>query len=144
MFFIILVEVEYDQFGQRHLFLECLVHGSCDHFFLASLSFDQLNHLFSLVFVFLWCSHLFFFFFCSQKYKNTKKKLWNRVLINLGPVSNCPFSDCLVGFVHVFFLVCPCLKFFMSCNIFTLAQKWGIFPLAFLPAFSVVSHLLVD
>lgn len=76
--------------------------------FLACFSCVQLNHLISLV---SFCDphsfFLLFFFFCSQKYN---KKLWNWVLINLGPVSNCPFSACLCGFVHVCQFVCPCLR----------------------------------
>lgn len=75
--------------------------------FLACLSYVQLNHLISLV---SFCDPhtlFLFFFFCSQK---NNKKLWNWVLINLGPVSNCPFSACLYGFVHVCQFVCPCLR----------------------------------
>lgn len=75
--------------------------------FLACFSYVQLNHLISLV---SFCDPhtlFLFFFFCSQKYN---KKLWNWVLINLGPVSNCPFSACLYGFVHVCQFVCPCLR----------------------------------
>lgn len=72
---------------------------------------------------FPWSSHLFlFFFFCSQNYN---KKLWNWVLINIGPVSNCLFSACLYGFVHVCQLVCLCLQPNMPCTISTpvLQQK---------------------
>ena len=56
---------------------------------------------------FLWSSHIFLFL-CSQN-KKSIKKLWNWVLINLGPVSNRPFSACLHGvcaFARVFVCVC--------------------------------------
>ena len=104
--------------------------------FLACFSFVKLNHLISLV---SFCEpHTFlFFFFCSQKYN---KKLWNWVLINLGPVSNCPFSACLSGFVHVCQFVCPCLRLW-TCHAPSpcLYNKKLFFWLtAFILAFSVV------
>lgn len=87
--------------------LDYLLHGYCDVIFSCMLIFCSTDP-FNFTCFFMWSSHFFcFFFFCSQKYN---KKLWNWVLINLGPVSNCPFSACLYGFVHVCQFVCPCLR----------------------------------
>lgn len=93
--------------------LEYLVHGYRDVIFSCMLLLCS-TESFNFTCFFLWSSHFvfFFFFFCSQKYN---KKLWNWVLINLGPVSNCPFSACLCGFVHVCKFVCSCLKLW-SCH----------------------------